>query len=159
MRMGQQTLWAVAALVVAAPLAGCGAGSTGLRAATEHSVTEPSVTEHSGSSSLTVATSLSPGAQGAMYSEGAIAEVRLRAPDGRVVATKRADPGRAIMFRRLPSGRYTVEPALRPCDGTCVHLDPRIDGCRKVVPVSGNTGISVRFVVSKPCAVLPPPLQ
>jgi hypothetical protein len=144
-----------AVLAAAALLTACGAGSTGLRSSTGLRV----ATGHTGSASLTVVTSLSPRADGAMYTEGALAEVRLRGPDGRVVATQRDEPGRGIMFRGLADGRYTVEPALRPCDGNCSLLDPRTDGCRKVVPVSGETGISVRFVVSEPCVIGPPPLQ
>jgi hypothetical protein len=143
--MRQQMLLAAGALVVAAPLVACGASSPGLRAATTHT----------GSSSLTVATAVSPRADGKMYVEGALAEVRLRAADGRVVGTKRADPGRLIVFHGLPSGRYTVEPGLRPCEGSCAALDPRTDACRAVVPVRGHTTFVVRFTVESPCVVEP----
>jgi hypothetical protein len=143
--MRQQMLLAAGALVVAAPLVACGASSPGLRAATTHT----------GSSSLTVATAVSPRADGKMYVEGALAEVRLRAADGRVIATKRADPGRLIVFHGLPSGRYTVEPALRPCEGSCAALDPRTDACRGAVPVSGHATVVVRFTVESPCVVAP----
>jgi hypothetical protein len=80
----------------------------------------------------------------------------LRDAEGGAVATKRADSDGRIVFAGLAAGSYTVEPALRPCDGSCVNLDPRVDGCRATVRVTGDVVIAVRFTVGSSCAVEAP---
>ena len=105
----------------------------------------------SGGSTLTVRTTLMPSR--GMYVEGAVAEVTLVAPDGDEVATTQGDIGRPILFRHLASGRYTLKPALRPCDGTCSHLDPRANSCAGQIDVTGQGSVEVAFIVSGPCRI------
>ena len=77
-------------------------------------------------------------------------EVRLRDASGVVVDTERGDG--ALRFDHLRSGTYTVEPALRPCDGNCGYLDPRVAECAWPVTVSGTTvRLRVVFRGDVPC--------
>jgi hypothetical protein len=64
-----------------------------------------------GAGSVLVASVQEPAADGAVDTEGAVVEVRLRDSSGEVVDTKRGDG--ELRFDRLASGAYTIEPALR----------------------------------------------
>lgn len=101
---------------------------------------------------VVVASVQEPAADGAVYTEGAVVEVRLRNASGAVVDTQRGDG--ALRFDRLTSGAYTIEPALRPCDGNCGYLDPRAGECASPVTV-GTTTVRLRVVFRgvEPCVV------
>lgn len=102
---------------------------------------------------LQVDTRLLPGADGALYTEGALAEVILRDSAGNPVARETARPPEAIRFPSLAPGTYTLAPALRPCDGNCGYLDGRTAGCRATLDLTADTTVSVRFTVAAPCEI------
>ena len=104
-----------------------------------------------GSGSVVVVSVQEPAADGAVYTEGAVVEVRLRDASGAVVDTERGDG--ALRFDDLKSGSYTVEPALRPCDGNCGYLDPPTDGCRESFMLDGDRRMRVDFWVGQACVV------
>jgi hypothetical protein len=92
------------------------------------------------------------GDDGAMYVEGAVGEVILRNSAGNEIA--RDSEGVPIRFTDLAPGRYTVEPALRPCGGNCGHLDPRTDGCSATIPVETEVvRLHVTYRVGEPCQI------
>ncbi len=133
--------WLVVPGVLASLLAaGCGNQLSGSEAPT---------------TSLTVRSTVSPAPDGGLYTEGALVEVKLLAPVGLSVGTKRDSPGRPLVFRHLSPGTYTVLPGLRPCDGNCGYLDARTDTCRGTVWVPQNSVVDVRFTISRGCTVNP----
>ncbi len=104
------------------------------------------------SGSVVVASVQERGADGAVFTEGAVVEVRLRDASGAVVDTERGDG--ALRFDHLGSDTYTVEPALRPCDGNCGYLDPRVAECTSRVAVATTTvRLRVVFRGDEPCVV------
>ena len=62
-----------------------------------------------------------------------------------------------LRFEHLRSGTYTLEPALRPCDGNCGQLDPRAAECAFPVKKVGATSVRLRVVFRgvEPCVVTP----
>ncbi len=99
-----------------------------------------------------VETTTGAGQGGALYTEGAVAELRLLDPSGVEVATLRAgrDP---LVFRDLAAGSYVLKPALLPCSGSCDILDDRTDGCRGAVDVAGRSTVTVHFRVGADCEI------
>jgi hypothetical protein len=104
---------------------------------------------------LTVQTSYQAGKGGAMYIEGALADVILRDESGTEVDTQTKSPGDPIRFEDLAPGSYTLEPALRPCDGNCGYLDGRTDDCTQTIEIDGDVEVKVAFTVGVPCEVRP----
>ena len=88
-----------------------------------------------------------------VYREGARAEVILRDEHGDLVDRRIVRPGKSVEFRGLPVGDYRLEPALRPCDGNCGYLDPRLDDCSATVTLIGSVQVRVAFVVGSPCTL------
>ena len=128
-----------AGLLVLLALAGCGGQSA------VGETTAPS-------GSVVVTNDFRPGEDGKMYVEGAEIEVVLRDAAGHEVATKTGD--RRIRFDGLAPGEYTLEPALRPCDGSCDQLDPRTDECSGTDQVGHDTlGVRVEYHVGEPCRI------
>lgn len=113
----------------------------------------PEVTpEASGPGEIVLTMDYRPGRNGAVYPEGALAEVILRDASGQEVARRLGDGRRR--FTGLAPGRYTLQPALRPCDGNCGYLDPRRDGCYATVRVDADrVDLHVTYRVNQPCEV------
>jgi hypothetical protein len=87
------------------------------------------------------------------YREGARAELILRDEDGDEVDRRVVRPGKSVEFRDLPVGAYRLEPALRPCDGNCGYLDPRLDDCAATVKVTRSVRVRVDFVAGSSCTL------
>lgn len=120
----------------------------GLAACAHSSATERAA-EQTGSIEVTTEQRL--GDDGRRYIEGAVTEIILRDESGQEVSPEAGNDHR---FTNLPPGDYTIEPALRPCSGSCDVLDPRTDQCSAVVPVDTSTvRLHVVFRVSEPCQV------
>ncbi len=120
----------------------------GLAACAQSSATERAA-EPTGS--IEVTTVQRPGDDGRMYAEGAVTDIILRDESGQEISPEAGNDHR---FTNLPSGDYTIEPALRPCSGSCEFLDPRTDKCSAVVPVdTGTARLRVVFRVSEPCQI------
>jgi hypothetical protein len=108
------------------------------------------VSGHTGS--VVVGSVQEPAADGGIFTEGALVEVRLRDASGAVVDTERGNS--QLRFDLLSSGAYTVEPGLRPCDGNCGYLDPRVAECASPVTVGATTvRLRVVFHGRQPCVV------
>jgi hypothetical protein len=94
---------------------------------------------------------------GPAYTEGAVVEARLRDASGTVVGTERGAGALRhdhLRFDRLRPGSYTIEPALRPCDGNCGYLDPRAGECMAPVEIGAATvRLRVVFRGDAPCVV------
>jgi hypothetical protein len=142
---------AFASLASVAWLAGCaGDGSPG-----------PATPEPDGTpveNTLLVRTTYDAGHPWIVYREGAMAEIILRDDAGQVVDRRIVRPGRPVEFRDLPAGDYRLEPALRPCDGNCGYLDPRMDDCRATVAVTRSVRVRVDFAVGDSCTLHGPAL-
>lgn len=85
--------------------------------------------------------------------EGAIREFRLVDRDGTVIATKQTSSDKPVRFTGLAPGRYRLEPALQPCDGTCDLLDGRTDDCRTTIDLVDSLSMRVDFTVGEPCRI------
>jgi hypothetical protein len=93
-----------------------------------------------------------PGPNGAPYIEGAVADLILRDASGQEVG--RESGNGLLRFEDLAPGQYTIEPAVRPCEGNCGYLDPRIDQCSDFVQVGkGVVRLRVVYRVGLPCRV------
>jgi hypothetical protein len=99
---------------------------------------------------FTVRTHLRPGAHGAMFTEGAVPEIRLVSAGGRTF-TPVHDHATTAVFRDLPAGRYRLTAALRPCDGNCGYLDPATGSCSTVVRVPEDSTATVSWRVGEHC--------
>lgn len=102
---------------------------------------------------VTVTTTFEAGRSGAVYTEGAMAEVLLVDSSGDDVAEATGMPGGVLTLDEVPDGRYVLKPALRPCDGNCGFLDGRRDGCRQPIVVADTVRVRVHFVIGKPCVI------
>ncbi len=130
---------AALATLIFSSLAACGQSS-----ATEGTA------EHNGS--IVVTSVQKPGDQGRRYIEGAVTHVILRDPSGQQITPAAGDG--PLRFTNLPPGEYKIEPALRPCSGSCDFLDPRRDSCSAVVQVdTGMVRLHVVYRVSEPCQI------
>jgi hypothetical protein len=138
----------VTTLTAAVFIAGCGSQADRREVAPSAS---PTLTQHE-PATLTVATSLST--DGPMYIEGALAQIVLRDEGGAVVDRATKWPGKPIVFDGLEPGSYSLEPALRPCDGNCGYLDPPTDSCRRMLTVDADLTLTVRFSVGHACEVV-----
>jgi hypothetical protein len=108
--------------------------------------------EASGPGEIVLTMDYRPGKNGALYPEGALAEVIVRDASGREVSRRLG--GGPRRFTGLAPGRYTVQPALRPCDGNCGYLDARRDGCSATVRVvTGRVRLHVTYRVNQPCEI------
>lgn len=105
-----------------------------------------------GSLTVTVHSSIEPGKNGEMFSEGAVPEVRLTAPDGTVLSPRKDHADDAV-FSGLDAGRYQLQAALRPCDGNCGTLDGPTAACTGEVVVKADRTITVRWRVGERCRV------
>lgn len=128
-------------LALTVALAGCGGGDDVAAPAPQNA-------------RLVVESTYSPGRDGVLYTEGALLEVVLTAPDGET-QTQQGPVEEDLVFDGLPVGRYVVRPALRPCAGNCGHLDDRTDECEAVVELRDTTRVRVDTVVAEPCTVVP----
>jgi len=93
------------------------------------------------------------GAHGAVYTEGAMAEVILRDAQGTKVDVQTKAPQGRLAFTNLKPGTYFVEPALRPCDANCGYLDARVDSCSHKLEVDGRVDVKVDFIVGSRCRI------
>ncbi len=134
-------------MAAASTLGGCATGSGAAAPGTSPTTSSPS------QGLLTLTTTYRPGHRGAMYAEGALVEVILRDADGEQVGVRTAEPEAPIVFRDLEPGRYVLDAGLRPCDGNCDYLDPRVDTCTRAVDVVGRVEVRVDFVVTAGCRV------
>ena len=98
---------------------------------------------------LVVEQVLVPG--GPMFIEGTFSEVRV---DGEVPFPP-GDPGSTVTLRGLAAGTHLLEPALRPCNGSCGSLGGRTGGCRLEVQVPATTVVRVRYSTDGPCTAEP----
>jgi hypothetical protein len=105
-----------------------------------------------GSLRLTVHTSIEPGRHGEMFTEGAVPEIRLEAPDGTVLEPAK-DHADAAVFAGLDAGRYRLRAALRPCDGNCGSLDAPTLPCTAEIRIDADRVVTVRWHVGEPCHV------
>jgi hypothetical protein len=135
-------------LVVMAWLFGGCAGSGSDRAEAPEWSPEPVA-----ANTLLVTTTFDRGNPWIVYREGARAELILRDDAGEVVERRVVRPGRSVEFHELPVGEYRLEPALRPCDGNCGYLDPRLDDCGGTVKATGSVQVRVDFVVRSSCTL------
>lgn len=100
---------------------------------------------------LLVTTRIRPDKGGVIYIEGALPEVTLVDEQG---GEHTAELRRGTFkFPDLEPGTYSIEAALRPCDGNCGYLDPPTDSCRHALTIDGDVSIRVRFSVGDPCVV------
>jgi hypothetical protein len=136
----------LAGLVLLLVLSGCGAAGAPVPRSPGPSAVTGTVT-----GTLIVTTTTRPG--GPVFIEGALPEVRLRDGAGAVVGVELAPSHGPIAFRDLPAGHYTLEPALRPCDGNCGHLDGRTNGCRHPLEVTRDLTVRVVFRIGHGCTV------
>ena len=92
------------------------------------------------------------GKDGALYIEGAIAEMIVRDATGREIS--RESGLGPLRFTVAVPGLYTIQPALRPCDGNCGYLDPRTDSCAMTALVAADVvRLHVTFRVGEPCQI------
>lgn len=105
-----------------------------------------------GNVTVTVHTSIEPGKHGEMFTEGAVPEIRLTAPDGTVL-DPRKDHADDAVFSGLDPGRYRLHAVLRPCDGNCGYLDDPTSPCSATVVVKGDRDVTVRWRVGQGCRV------
>ena len=81
----------------------------------------------------------------------------MRVRDARSKATliRRRFDRRVRLRTDLPTGRYRVIRFIRPCDGNCEHLDPRIERCAATVDVAAGpaTSVAIRTRVGHACEV------
>lgn len=110
------------------------------------------VTRHP-AGTIAITTTYRSGRMGFVYREGAMAAVILRDADGKIVEVRTKQPGTPMTFTNVKPGRYILEPALRPCDGNCGYLDPRLDGCSGTLLVDRRVHIRVDFVVGFHCRI------
>ena len=135
-----------AALVAAGLLlAGCGARDRGPDTAPSSPAAE--------ANTLTVQTQISPGRHGAMFTEGAVPEIRLVGSDGTTL-TPEDDHRDTAVFSRLAPGTYELHAALRPCDGNCGYLDAPTLPCTGVVQVPRVGVVDVTWRVGHVCQVV-----
>jgi hypothetical protein len=85
-----------------------------------------------------------------MYIEGSVPFFRVEREGGVIVEEKRLGQspvvgvGGSFSFS-LPPANYVLVTYVRPCDGTCEHLDPPADECRGAFSIkSGQTLYAVR---------------
>lgn len=105
-----------------------------------------------GQVTLTVHTSIKPGKRGEMFTEGAVPEVRLTAPDGTVIEPRK-DHVDVAVFPGIAPGRYRLAAALRPCDGNCGYLDAPTTPCSARVRVALDQQVTVSWRVGQRCRV------
>lgn len=92
------------------------------------------------------------GDDGALYIEGAVAEVIVRDAEGQEIS--RESGVTPLQFTLPAPGLYTIEPALRPCAGNCGYLDPRTDSCSATVLVyTDEVRLHVTYRVGEPCQI------
>lgn len=144
---------AVVTLVLSASLVGCGTARIADRAPTHSTMSDPAGSPVGADRSLTVTTSLRQAPGGAMYFEGAMAEIRLLDAQGSLLASRTVMPGKPARFGNLLPGVYRLAPALRPCDGNCGYLDGRTDGCQASFHLVDSMEADVAFRISRPCRV------
>lgn len=94
----------------------------------------------------------------AIFVEGAVTELRLHNSHGSTMAEKEARTTVPVLLGAVSPGRYSLQAAVRPCDGNCDHLDPAAFKCRGdvVVPDAGDARVIVT-INSKDCVVLQQP--
>ena len=102
---------------------------------------------------IEVTTTYRPGRLGPVYREGAMVEVILRDADGKQVDVQTQRPEAPLVFTGLTPGTYILEPGLRPCDGNCGYLDPRLDTCTRRLDVDGRVEVKVDFIIGSACRV------
>jgi hypothetical protein len=102
---------------------------------------------------IAVTTSYRLGRLGPVYREGAMVEVILRDVDGKKVDVQTQRPKAPLEFTDLKPGTYVLEPGLRPCDGNCGYLDPRVDTCTRTLEVQGHVKVKVDFIIGFECRV------
>jgi hypothetical protein len=102
---------------------------------------------------VTVKMTFHRGSHGALYIEGAMAEVILRDAHGKKVDVQTKEPRARLTFTNLEPGTYILEPALRPCDANCGYLDPRVDSCSRKLEVDGRVNVKVDFTVGSRCTI------
>ena len=101
---------------------------------------------------LTVHTSVAPGRHGEMYTEGAVPEVWLAAPDGTLIEPRKDHVVDAV-FSHIAPGHYRLAAALRPCDGNCGYLDAPTTPCSARVRVARDQQVTVTWRVGQRCRV------
>lgn len=143
--MGMWRNW-LAMLVLGALALGCAGPGKAQPQTSDEGTTEPAGT-------IVVTTTYGPGESGAVYIEGASAEVILVDEAGHVVATRVGVPGKTFTFAHLAPGRYQVQPALRPGSGGGGGLDPRTEECSQPVRLRRTATVAVQFRVGDPCSV------
>jgi hypothetical protein len=135
--------YAVLTVSALALLAGCGSSTA---------AGPPSATPDAHTSTLTVQTQINPGKHGAMFTEGALPEIRLVASDGTEVKPSK-DHASPAVFADLPPGDYRLRAVLRPCDGNCGYLDGPMSPCAKAVHVEGDLSFAITWRVGDNCHV------
>jgi len=89
---------------------------------------------------------------GVIFDEGARPEIRLVAPDGSVLRPRR-DHAEITVFAGLSRGAYRMRAALRPCDGSCGHLDPPTMACSAHLRVAHDRSYRVIWSGNRPCRI------
>jgi hypothetical protein len=101
---------------------------------------------------VTVHADLAAGRNGAMFTEGAVPEIRLVDADGHT-RSPQDDHAFVAVFRDVGPGRYRLEAVLRPCDANCDYLDGPTGRCTKDVHVSEGSTFVVSWRVGEACLV------
>lgn len=102
---------------------------------------------------LLVTTRIRPDKGGVIYIEGALPEVTLVDEQG---GEHTAELRRGTFtFPDLEPGTYSIEAALRPCDGNCGYLDPPVDRCTSSLDVTQDMKANVTWRITHPCHVTP----
>jgi hypothetical protein len=124
-------------------LAGCGSATS-----SEPRTASPEIQ----TSTLTVTTEIRPGHHGAMFTEGAVPEIRVVTGDGTEL-TPREDHVSPAVFEGLTTGDYRLRAVLRPCDGNCGYLDGPMSPCGASLHVADDLTYAVHWKVGEDCTV------
>ena len=96
---------------------------------------------------------------GPMYTEGAQSYLTVAAGTGgsTTVGYQVMNPVHPVFSRRIAPGRYTITSWQRPCDGSCMNLDPATDRCRSTITMLPNRPMFVSIVLTPGhgCRILP----
>jgi len=130
-------------------IAGAVATLLAVGACAQSSADDPKAEENG---SILLTADYKAGDNGVLYIEGAVAEVIVRDAAGQEISRGSGiDP---LRFTVPAPGLYTIQPALRPCDGNCGYLDPRTDSCTTTVLVHADVvRLHVTYRVGEPCQI------
>lgn len=104
--------------------------------------------------SLALTQTYGPGPSGALYIEGALADVVLADADGEEHRLT-GEPSSPLTFDQLAPGTYTLRAGLLPCQANCDSPGAKTDSCEVEVEVPGTQRLTIRYMPGYPCTVAP----